>query len=228
MSGNVWEWCEDDWHDNYNGAPTDGSAWVDSPRGGGRVLRAGLGASLLGIVALRTGSGTIHRTVTLAAVSASPGTNVTLCTFYPFTLFSSAVALAEAGLPLFLFFRSREIPSRAVYLAGSTRFLLHSKESAPSHRTCVACADSFGMTSGYGAKRYALLVRDSILHWEVKIPARERFHLARSIWRVLPASCFIPKESAPSHRTCVACADSYGMTRVYVHGEARLAPQTRV
>ena len=28
MSGNVWEWCEDDWHDNYIGAPTDGSTWV--------------------------------------------------------------------------------------------------------------------------------------------------------------------------------------------------------
>ncbi|GBL08545.1 serine/threonine-protein kinase pkn1 [Microcystis aeruginosa Sj] len=27
MSGNVLEWCEDDWHDNYIGAPTDGSAW---------------------------------------------------------------------------------------------------------------------------------------------------------------------------------------------------------
>ena len=27
MHGNVWEWCEDDWHDNYQGAPTDGSAW---------------------------------------------------------------------------------------------------------------------------------------------------------------------------------------------------------
>ncbi len=28
MSGNVWEWCEDDWHYNYIGAPTDGSAWL--------------------------------------------------------------------------------------------------------------------------------------------------------------------------------------------------------
>jgi formylglycine-generating enzyme required for sulfatase activity len=27
MTGNVWEWVEDSYHDNYNGAPTDGSAW---------------------------------------------------------------------------------------------------------------------------------------------------------------------------------------------------------
>lgn len=42
MSGNVWEWCADDWHDSYEKAPTDGSAWVDSPqRGSFRVLRGG-------------------------------------------------------------------------------------------------------------------------------------------------------------------------------------------
>lgn len=40
MHGNVWEWCRDNWHDNYENAPTDGSAWDDgaSPL---RVLRGG-------------------------------------------------------------------------------------------------------------------------------------------------------------------------------------------
>jgi formylglycine-generating enzyme required for sulfatase activity len=41
MHGNVWEWCEDDWHYEHEGAPADGSAWVDDPRGERRVLRGG-------------------------------------------------------------------------------------------------------------------------------------------------------------------------------------------
>jgi len=41
MHGNVWEWVEDDWHDNYNRAPKDETPWVDDPRGTVRVLRGG-------------------------------------------------------------------------------------------------------------------------------------------------------------------------------------------
>ncbi|MDG4602305.1 MAG: formylglycine-generating enzyme family protein [Defluviicoccus sp.] len=29
MHGNVWEWVADVWHDSYQGAPADGSAWTD-------------------------------------------------------------------------------------------------------------------------------------------------------------------------------------------------------
>lgn len=41
MAGNVWEWVEDDWHDDYKGAPDDGSAWIDTPRSPNRVIRGG-------------------------------------------------------------------------------------------------------------------------------------------------------------------------------------------
>lgn len=41
MSGNVWEWTADHWHDNYNGAPGDGSAWTIGGDAGRRVLRGG-------------------------------------------------------------------------------------------------------------------------------------------------------------------------------------------
>jgi formylglycine-generating enzyme required for sulfatase activity len=30
LHGNVWEWCWDNWHDNYHGAPTDGRAWLNN------------------------------------------------------------------------------------------------------------------------------------------------------------------------------------------------------
>ncbi|MBC6995555.1 formylglycine-generating enzyme family protein [Neolewinella lacunae] len=43
LSGNVWEWCEDDWHENYNNHPLGSEAWVDDPaeRAEGRVQRGG-------------------------------------------------------------------------------------------------------------------------------------------------------------------------------------------
>jgi formylglycine-generating enzyme required for sulfatase activity len=41
MGGNACEFVEDDYHATYAGAPTDGSAWVDSPRGQWRIYRGG-------------------------------------------------------------------------------------------------------------------------------------------------------------------------------------------
>ena len=41
MHGNVWEWCEDHWHDSYEGAPIDGSAWLSEDENARRVVRGG-------------------------------------------------------------------------------------------------------------------------------------------------------------------------------------------
>jgi len=41
MHGNVWEWCQDVWRENYNGAPTDGSAWTSGGDSRYRLLRGG-------------------------------------------------------------------------------------------------------------------------------------------------------------------------------------------
>jgi formylglycine-generating enzyme required for sulfatase activity len=41
MHGNVYEWCQDHWHDNYKGAPTDGSAWIEGGNSNRRVIRGG-------------------------------------------------------------------------------------------------------------------------------------------------------------------------------------------
>ena len=41
LSGNVCELCQDQWHDNYESAPDDGSAWEDRDGGPYRVLRSG-------------------------------------------------------------------------------------------------------------------------------------------------------------------------------------------
>lgn len=41
MHGNLWEWCADYKHANYNGAPSDGSAWVAEGDARTRSLRGG-------------------------------------------------------------------------------------------------------------------------------------------------------------------------------------------
>ena len=50
IHGNVWEWVEDCWHDNYAEAPMDGSAWTIGCSDSRRVLRGGswgIGPSVL-------------------------------------------------------------------------------------------------------------------------------------------------------------------------------------
>jgi formylglycine-generating enzyme required for sulfatase activity len=42
MLGNVWEWVQDTWHENYRGAPEDGRAWeAEAKQRAGRVIRGG-------------------------------------------------------------------------------------------------------------------------------------------------------------------------------------------
>jgi len=46
MHGNIWEWCLDHWHENYQSAPSDGSAWITGGNDKYRLLRGGSWGSL--------------------------------------------------------------------------------------------------------------------------------------------------------------------------------------
>jgi len=48
MSGNVFEWCKDDWHSNFKDAPSNGKPWMDKPvRAVYRVIRGGAAMTIL-------------------------------------------------------------------------------------------------------------------------------------------------------------------------------------
>ena len=67
MHGNVWEWCLDEWHDSYKGAPVDGSAWMEGDS---------LGESSAACCAAGRGS-TAPRTAVRPAAAASTRTTAT-------------------------------------------------------------------------------------------------------------------------------------------------------
>jgi formylglycine-generating enzyme required for sulfatase activity len=52
MSGNVWEWVQDCWHESYEGAPEDASPWLETDGGdcNRRVLRGGSWDNAPGLV----------------------------------------------------------------------------------------------------------------------------------------------------------------------------------
>ena len=60
MHGNVWEWVEDCWHDDYENAPEEGAAWLDANDGacGFRIYRGGSWFNIASVLrsANRTGS----------------------------------------------------------------------------------------------------------------------------------------------------------------------------
>ncbi len=49
LHGNVWEWCADSWHANYQGAPATGPAWEDPEGATYRILRGGAWYCLPGL-----------------------------------------------------------------------------------------------------------------------------------------------------------------------------------
>ena len=50
VHGNVWEWVEDCWHDSYQGAPSDGSAWTSGGDCSVRVVRGGSWVNIPGFL----------------------------------------------------------------------------------------------------------------------------------------------------------------------------------
>jgi formylglycine-generating enzyme required for sulfatase activity len=91
MSGNVWQWCEDDQHDNYTSAPPNGIAWVDSPRGSYRVVRGWWGNLAL---SCRTANRYFLKSYTRSAIGFRVARSFKTCPLCPFTSGARAVGAA--------------------------------------------------------------------------------------------------------------------------------------
>jgi formylglycine-generating enzyme required for sulfatase activity len=73
MHGNVWEWCSDQWHGNYEGAPADGSAWEDHSLGESTpaCCEAGRGSTAPGAAVRPTAATSTQASASSPSVSAS-------------------------------------------------------------------------------------------------------------------------------------------------------------
>lgn len=68
MHVNVWEWCEDYWHETYEGAPHDDSAWLSGGYSTRWVVRRAGGTIIVYTIAPPTAIGTIETTVSIISV----------------------------------------------------------------------------------------------------------------------------------------------------------------
>ena len=66
MHGNVWEWCADHWHKNYDSTASGGTPWIKGGEEGYRVLRGGSWYSVRGTAGLPIATTTSRTTVTTA------------------------------------------------------------------------------------------------------------------------------------------------------------------
>ncbi len=72
-AGNVWEWVKDCWHENYDGAPADGSAWEEKANAAGVSCAVAPGPTYRGSSARPPATGTVPTTGTLPRFPSRPG-----------------------------------------------------------------------------------------------------------------------------------------------------------